>query len=117
MEKVIMIERAKILDKLCVEAKRNQSISDIAREFNINYRTAALLKSKAGQKEKLEKITITRALKELRFKRQVQKELFEYLITGLNYFKTFETVTKVINISRHHYNVVKQYIAEELENT
>lgn len=71
-------------------------------------------KGKLEVLKKLKKVTIDRALREVLFTKKVQIECFEWLIKDLNYFSTFNEVSKVIPITRYHYTIVKNYIKEEL---
>lgn len=92
----------------------NLTISDLARQFNVNYRTAKRLKEKIYMKELIERVKIDRALRELLFTCPVQVELFYFLIEDLNYFWKYDEIKQKFNISRYNYKKVKEYIQDEL---
>ena len=106
-----------LLNEICYNKNIAEAkITKIAKELNVNYRTAKSLKEKYQMKHIIEQVKIDRALNELLFSCPEQIKVFEYLTTDLNYFCTFNEVAKVIPISRYNFNKVKNYITEELQN-
>jgi hypothetical protein len=104
-----------LLHKICHTMNVDKkSVSDISREFDINYRTAKKLKDRYAMKQILSRVKIDRALRELLFTCPEQVELFDYLITDLNFFCKYDDVKTCFNISRYHYKKVKDYIQDEL---
>lgn len=104
-----------LLHEICYAANVDKkSVSDISREFNINYRTAKKLKDRYAMKQILSRVKIDRALRELLFTCPEQVELFDYLITDLNFFCKYDDIKTRFNISRYHYKKVKDYIQDEL---
>ena len=106
---------ALFLDKVCYIDNINVSISELANDFNINFRTAKKLKEQLKMKHFLSQVKIDRALHELLFNCAEQIECYEYLTTDLNYFKKYEDVKAHIPISRYNYKKVKDYITDELQ--
>jgi hypothetical protein len=106
---------AELLDEICY-INNEIHITDIAKTYNINFRTAKKLKDKSNMKAFLSQIKIDRALHELLFSHKEQIECFEYLTTDLNYFKKYEDVRAHVAISRYNYKKVKDYITKELQS-
>jgi hypothetical protein len=86
----------------------------ILKDLNICQKTLKEWKRKMQMTNRLEKVTIDRALKEMIFTQKSQIECFEFLKKDLNYFATFEEVRKNVDITRYLYRVVKKYIREEI---
>lgn len=86
----------------------------ILKDLNICQKTLKEWKRKMQMTNRLEKVTIDRALKEMIFTQKCQIECFEFLKKDLNYFATFEEVRKHVDITRYLYRVVKKYIREEI---
>lgn len=108
-------KKSLLLNKICHTMNVDKkSVSDISREFNINYRTAKKLKEQYAMKQILSRVKIDRALRELLFTCPEQVELFDYLITDLNFFCKYDDIKTRFNISRYHYKKVKDYIQDEL---
>ena len=66
--------------------------------------------------EKIGDVKIDRALNEMIFTSKREIELFNYLKQDLNFWETYEEVTKIIPISRYYFRRVKEYIIEELNS-
>lgn len=88
----------------------------LVEKIGICKKTLKKWKGKLKMIEQLKKVTIDRALREVLFTKKVQIECFEWLVTDLNYFSTYNEAYKVIPITRYHYTIVKNYIKEELQN-
>lgn len=86
----------------------------ILKDLNICQKTLKEWKRKIQMTNRLEKVTIDRALKEMIFTQKNQIECFEFLKKDLNYFATFEEIRKHVDITRYLYRVVKKYIREEI---
>lgn len=111
------LKKSLYFEEICYNNNiQNKTVGDLARYWNINYKTAKSIKERFEMREILKNIKIDRALKELLFSCPEQVELFEYLTTDLNYFKKYDDIKAAITISRYNYNKVKNYITEEIQN-
>lgn len=110
------LNRRLLFEKFCYYIKQGKSNSFIYEELKLNYRTVEKWKIKMDFIEKINKVKIDRALREMIFTTKKEIELFNLLVTGLNFWCSYEEITKEynINISRYFFKRVKQYIMEEI---
>lgn len=111
------LNRRLLFERFCYYIKQGKSISFICEELKLNYRTVKKWKIKMDFIEKINKVKIDRALREMIFTTKKEIELFNLLVTGLNFWCSYEEITKEynINISRYFFKRVKQYIMEEID--
>lgn len=65
---------------------------------------------------KIHEVKINRALNELIFTNKAQIQLFLYLTKDLNFFDSYENISKEFKVSRYYFNRVKEYILEEVNS-
>jgi hypothetical protein len=101
--------------RLCLmQEVLNNNEKYLIEKIGICRKTLKKWKDKMEVLEKLKNVTIDRALREVLFTKKSQIKCFEWLIKDLNYFSTYNEVKDVIDITRYHYTIVKNYIKEEL---
>ena len=89
--------------------------NEILKTLNICKKTLIKWRIKMNILNKLEKITIDRALNDMIFTDRCQIETFNYLKKDVNWFATWGEVNKIIPISRYFFRIVKKYMLEECE--
>ena len=89
--------------------------NEILKTLNICKKTLIKWRIKMNILNKLEKITIVRALNDMIFTDRCQIETFNYLKKDVNWFATWGEVNKIIPISRYFFRIVKKYMLEECE--
>lgn len=92
------------------------NLNQIRKKLDVNYLTVLKYERKRVMLDKIHKVTIDRALRELIFNSVQEIKLFNYLITDLNFWLTYEQVNQQIPISRYYFKRVKEYILEEVNN-
>lgn len=105
-----------LFEKFSYYRNNGLSLNHIKKLLDINYITILKYERKLKMIDKIHKVTIDRALRELIFKSENEIRLFNFLIKDLNFWKTYEQVTKQIPISRYFFNRVREYILEEVNN-
>ena len=105
-----------LFTKFCYYYNKWLSLNHIKKLLDINYVTVLKYERKRQMIDKIHKVTIDRALRELIFKSEGEIKLFDFLIKDLNFWKTYEQVNKQIPISRYFFNRVREYILEEVNN-
>lgn len=88
---------------------------EILEDLKICKKTLKKWKEKMNILQKIEKITIDRALNEMIFKDKNQIACFNYLKEDCNWFAPLSEIQKVVPISRYYYKAVKEYMMEEIQ--
>lgn len=100
--------------EFCYYSSIGMSLKEILKRTGITYKTIGVWRKKMEFVEKIERVSLDRAIREALFRRKEQIQCFDYLKKEMNYWSTYEEVAEVINISRYHYKTVRDYITEEL---